>query len=82
MCVCAFSGPARLADCLPAHLPRVSASNDEDDEGNQRGDGADVGVELAVGHQVIGDGALKQLVGWLSINVKYLLFKGLYSSSE
>lgn len=31
---------------------------------------------------MIGEGALKQLVGWLSINVKYLLFKELYSSSE
>lgn len=30
-----------------------------------------------MGHQVIGEGALKQLVGWLSIHVKYLLFKGL-----
>lgn len=28
-----------------------------------------------MGHQVIGEGALKQLVGWLSINVKYLLFQ-------
>lgn len=59
----------------------MSASNDEDDGGNQRGDEADVGAERTVGHQVIGKGALKQLVGWLSINVKYLLFKGLYSSS-
>lgn len=30
-----------------------------------------------MGHLVIGEGALKQLVGWLSINVKYLLFKRL-----
>lgn len=31
--------------------------------------------ELSMGHQVIGEEALMQLVGWLSINVKYLLFQ-------
>lgn len=35
-----------------------------------------------MGHQVIGEGALKQLVGWLSINVKYLPFQRVYSSLE
>lgn len=43
MCIYAFDGPACLGDCLQACLP-VSASNDEDDGGNQRGDGADVGA--------------------------------------
>lgn len=36
MHVCAFNGSPCLADSSPAHLPRVSASNDEDDVGNQR----------------------------------------------
>lgn len=57
--VCAFNGSPCLADSSPAHLPRVSASNDEDDGGNQRGDGAHFGAELTAGHQVIGEGALK-----------------------
>lgn len=65
MCIYPFSGSACLADTLPAHLPGVSASNDVDDGENQRGDGADVGAELTMGHQVIGERAVKQLVGWL-----------------
>lgn len=64
-----------LADCWPAHLPHVPASNDEDDGGNQRGDEADVKVELTVGRQVIGERALKQLVGCKISRFQRALFK-------
>lgn len=57
--VCAFTALPAWPTPLPAYLPRVSACNDEGDGGNQRRYGAHFGAELTVGHQVIGEGALK-----------------------